>query len=390
MTKSQRNLILLVSLFFAIFTLCSIFAIAGVQTPQTVEAATQTELDARKPGLYKTGTTELVKNKDGKELDWDYMKMFGDFFLEEHGTEGITWKIAESKREELVGDLVCKEYFGDKNFSDAFKDCSGLTYVDLSRMMNSESYSLRDATLTGMFEGCTNLVGVNFGNEATSADKNVLGDCSRMFKGCTSLESVNLGALKSYDTLKTMSEMFADCSNLKSVSFGSVYEEDEKFCRNAENMSKMFYNCSSLTSLDLSKFGIAMSANMDSIFAGCSKLQSIDLSGWILHDTSGESMFAGCSKLKEITLPQNVSPTCTGMELPEGTWGTMNELGDFLGDEEGKTLEYFAGDGITIVKETSTEDVASTGVKFNILAIVVCIACLSTLIVMTSKKKEHK
>ena len=160
MTKTKRNLILVVSLFFAIFTLCSVFAGVALYPPQqTVEAATLTdaEMEQRRttPGLYKTGTTtlktswaDLINNKDITTNDGRLQvvnkKLAGDLICDCKDLYYLDFAFANCLN--LTGvELICEDGVMDK-LDGAFYNCKSLKYCKLG---GSISY-----TCVGMFAGC--------------------------------------------------------------------------------------------------------------------------------------------------------------------------------------------------------------------------------------------
>ena len=136
MTKTKRNLVLVVSLLFAIFTLCSVFAGVSFHTLQTVEAGTltDTELQYRRdnPGLYETGTTTLVKS-------WAKLIDDGDITTTNNELEVVNKK--------LVGDLICGSVGTNCSIDFAFANCLYLTGVEVEGI----------GSLIGAFYNCKSL-----------------------------------------------------------------------------------------------------------------------------------------------------------------------------------------------------------------------------------------
>ena len=147
MTKTKRNLILVVSLLFAIFTLCSVFAGTSFHTPQTVEATTLTDeqLQYRRdnPGLYETGTITLVKS-------WAELISGGDITISTSKFEVVNKKLA--------GDLICGSVEDWLGFDFAFENCTLLTSVDF----NAKKTTIIGSAI-GMFYGCTGLKSLRMG-----------------------------------------------------------------------------------------------------------------------------------------------------------------------------------------------------------------------------------
>ena len=148
-------------------------------------------------------------------------------------------------------------------------------------------------SLSGMFQGCTNLTAIDLSNFDTS---NVT-DMNYMFLECSSLESIDLS---NWDTSKVtgMSRMFDGCSSLESIEGLSTFDTSK-----VTDMEVMFRGCSRLISIDVSGFDTSNVTSMYGMFHGCSKLISIDVSGF---DTSNvkymSRMFYECSSLASIDL----------------------------------------------------------------------------------------
>ena len=146
----------------------------------------------------------------------------------------------------------------------AFKDCTGLTSVDLSDCTKLEVIYRR------AFEGCTNLTSVDLSGCIKFRTLGGIGGSA--FSGCTSLTSVDLSG----------------CTEFLTIS------------------SKAFKDCTSLTSVDLSGC-IKFSYIEDSAFSGCTGLTSVDLSGCTSLTEFAASAFKDCTGLTEIKLPKSLT-----------------------------------------------------------------------------------
>ena len=242
MTKTKRNLILVVSLLFAIFTLCSVFAGISFHTPQTVEA-TETA-DTRAPGLYETGTTTFVKDGEN-DMTWDYLIDNGDITTTNNALKVVT--------KTLAGDLICDSVDGLTSLWRTFTNCSELTSIDMSKIDLSGVTNMYQ-----MCSGCKKLKNIEFGKSNRTGDlKNVY----QMFKDCSSLESLDLSG---FNTKKVynMQGVFAYCSSLKSINLSSFDTSEVALA------DGMFLGCSSLESLDVSHFNTARMSMMTAMFGG--------------------------------------------------------------------------------------------------------------------------
>ena len=96
-----------------------------------------------------------------------------------------------------------------------------------------------------------------------------------------------------------ISYMFEYCSALREVIFGDFFGSfapgTGMYCES------MFVNCTALESVDLSGFRGLKLENVVSMFYGCG-LRSIDLSGVEITATSINNMFKGCSNLEHVDL----------------------------------------------------------------------------------------
>ena len=311
MTKTKRNLILVVSLLFAIFTLCSVFAGTSFHTPQTVEAGTLTDVDLQyrrdNPGLYETGTTKFVKDGDN-DMNWDYLLSNGPFTF----TNGH-WRPEEKTGYKLPkGDLVCGEVDELTDLSYGFYNCNNITAIDMTNLNTSNVKSMKS-----MFYDCDTLKEVDMGDLDTS---NVI-DMSTMFSQCNELRRVNMSELNT-EQVESMERMFQGSTALEEIKFrkpgaGKVTDMSYMFggCKNlvsldlswmdtssVTNMSGMFSWCSSLTNLNLQNWNTGSVTSMSSMFIGCKSLTSLDVSGFDTSKVTNMSyMFQDCESLRKIT-----------------------------------------------------------------------------------------
>ena len=316
MTKTKRNLVLIVSLLFAMLTLCSVFAIAGLQTSQTVEAATLTETEIKqrraKPGLYETGTTTL-------KTSWDDLISNGDITTT-NGVLNVKWE------SNLEGDLVFGSLSGITSISYAFNCCQKLTSIDATALDVSKVVDMSYAfaaclnvteldlsgwdtsaveNMTSLFTRCDSLKEIDLSDWNTSA----VTDLNGLFWNDKSLTTVNLNG---WDTskVKYMCNLFYNCKNLKDLKL------DGWKTNAVTTMSSMFSGCSSLAELDIGSLNTVAVTSMDSMFANCSSLQSLNLSGWDTKNvTTMENMFFGCSSLKSLDLKNFDTKNVTSMRM---------------------------------------------------------------------------
>ena len=121
--------------------------------------------------------------------------------------------------------------------SEMFKDCSGLTSLDLS--------SFNTAKLTGvgyMFGGCSGLTSLDLSSFNTAEVRYM----NFMFDGCSSLTSLDLSSFNTAEVMN-MTNMFNGCSGLT-----TIYVSDVFTIVKVSSSENMFYNCTSLKKGDVS------------------------------------------------------------------------------------------------------------------------------------------
>ena len=65
-----------------------------------------------------------------------------------------------------------------------------------------------------------------------------------------------------------MSSMFEECTSLESINFGNNFES-----QNVLDMSRMFKGCNNLANLDLSNFRTEKVEDIEFMFYGCENLK---------------------------------------------------------------------------------------------------------------------
>ncbi len=162
-----------------------------------------------------------------------------------------------------------------------------------------------DASMGGMFMGCTELETVDFGSGLNTY---YVTDMYGLFSGCKCLESVDLSSFDTSNVIK-MNRMFENCSFLKSINLDSFRTS----C--VEDMEKMFSGCSSLSEIDLSGFDTSKVTQMQGMFTGCDSLLSLDLSDLDFSGLDDKGSFeggplkdylTGCDSLTEVKSPQDM------------------------------------------------------------------------------------
>lgn len=204
--------------------------------------------------------------------------------------------------------------------SEMFKNCSSLTYLNLS------NFNLNNANTTDAFMGCTSIlhgiVKENCGtiandssNKPTSftfreawdsnpmtattiTDSNLNFDSTTgtIEAGTTTKPTGDLDLPSSVDGVKVInigSSAFQSCKDITSVKIPSIITSIG---------SGAFYNCSGLTSITIPS---SITSIGEKAFADCSGLTSITIPSNIA--SVGSYTFYNCSGLTSITIPSNVT-----------------------------------------------------------------------------------
>ena len=315
MTKTKRNLILVVSLLFAIFTLCSVFAGVSFHTPQTVEATetlTDEQLQYRcdNPGLYETGTTTFVKDGEN-DMTWDYLLSNGPFTFKDGHLET---KSKGSGGELPEGDLVCGKVEGLTNLNYGFYNCQKIISIDMTNLdtanvtdmscMTTRCDRLKEVDMSGLDTSRVTSMKRMFYNDNGVLEKITFGkpgagkvtDMSEMFSYCKKIVSLDLSWMDT-SSVTNMSGMFSVCYSLANLNLQDFNT------KNVTNMSGMFGDCKSLTSLDVSGFDTSRVTDMSGMFNGCENLDELDLRNFKTENVKTmESMFYTCLRLKTLDL----------------------------------------------------------------------------------------
>ena len=123
------------------------------------------------------------------------------------------------------------------NMSEMFKDCSGLTSLDLS------SFNTAKVTdMSNMFAGCSGLTSLDLSSFNTAEVRYM----NSMFDGCSSLTSLDLSSFNTAEVMN-MTNMFSDCSSLNKIYVSNYFATG-----NVSSSDGMFYGCTSLKKGDVS------------------------------------------------------------------------------------------------------------------------------------------
>lgn len=207
------------------------------------------------------------------------------------------------------------------DISEMFMDCSSLESLDLSNFKPNYLGSMY-----GMFEGCSSLRSLDlsgFNMENTEE----IEDYSRMFYLCSSLTSLDLSSFE-FSFAMDVSSMFEGCSSLESVSFGDMPQYTNSYML----MNSMFKDCINLKSVDFSGWGIIIPRDIEKMFYDCRKLKTLifpEISELELASTA--DMFYNLGISNYIPGGESASIPGTTICCSEHTYSIIrNELDDLL------------------------------------------------------------
>lgn len=166
------------------------------------------------------------------------------------------------------------------NMNMMFKDCTGLTNLDISCFDTSNVTAMYQ-----MFSGCISLISLDVSSFYTSNVTNM--NC--MFYDCRYLTSLDVS---NFDTsnVTDMHSMFGYCDALTNIDVSNF--DTSK----VTNMAGMFRGCKSLTSLDLTNFDTSNAQYMYRMFDDDKKLSRIYVTRgkWATSQADVDYMFEGC------------------------------------------------------------------------------------------------
>ena len=146
--------------------------------------------------------------------------------------------------------------------------------------------------LGGFFEGCSDIISLDFSNFNTENVFNMSG----LFNSCNKLKIIKGMNKFITDKVINMRSMFQGCKELEYLDLSSFNTE------NVTDMGWMFNKCYKLKEIKgINKFITNKLTNMKIMFANCNQLEYIDLSSFNTENVTDIScMFSECHKLKEI------------------------------------------------------------------------------------------
>ena len=389
-------------------------------------------------------TTYLSKSGNTLYVNSSYKTTAGEVYLNDYDMSGVTslsdmFLGAFSEGCSKVTAITFGPNFDTSNVTDMFgmfSRCSGLTSLDVSNFDTSNvtdmSYMFRGCggltsldvsnfdtskvtDICGMFSGCSSLTSL----DVSIFDTSNVEDMHSMFDSCRSLTSLDLSNFNT-SNVEYMYDMFYDCSSLTSLDVSNFDTS------NVTYMSRMFDYCSGLTSLDLSNFDTSKISFMYYMFGNCSNLTSLDLSSFDMSsverdhiqgpDISGdhrppsilvgsdvstqsagvtiETMLSGCTNLTRIKAPKKMGDNT--LVLPDSsnnhyavTNAPSNQLTEITSDHEGKVIELYDANNVSLAPAITTPDTPSTGVIANSMAVVMLCCTVVLIVWFATKKKKY-
>ena len=167
--------------------------------------------------------------------------------------------------------------------SEAFKDCTNLTDINLS----SQLLSIEEEA----FMNCTSLPYMIFPDALD-------GISLRAFSGCTGLSYIHLGA----KTRIIYESSFEGCTSLHTATLGQSLEKIGRFC---------FAKCSSLSKISIPSTVTLMQSYC---FQDCSALSEVRLPSNL--ETIDQGAFSGCYNIKAVYLPAMTPPAARDYGQP--------------------------------------------------------------------------
>ena len=223
-----------------------------------------------------------------------------------------------------------------ENMESMFQNCSGIVIQDLGlstlkaknmkNMFNGctavqtkvDIHIDAAEAITSMFEGCSNLLEVNFygaGKKKTPASSLNANSTTNLFDGCSGLKrlminGVNFGNLEGFENFiaPVISSLegvtLSNLSIPQITSFQALFQGGEELERvsfletdtsNVTDMTSMFEGCKKLTTSNLTNLNTSSAEEMSNMFKECEKLTIVDLELNTTNAVDMSNMFNGCN-----------------------------------------------------------------------------------------------
>jgi len=218
--------------------------------------------------MSNTFNSSKLKNIDLSNLNTKNVKYMNSIFMNV-GLEKIQFgpKFKTDNVRSIFGgfygsqikeiDLSKLNFANVENIFSLFDFCENLEEVNMSNMNLENIKSMQNVFLSCKKLKKINLDGVKFKN---------LKDISGLFAYCESLKNIDLSFLKNSQNkslnLESINDLFNGCTNLEKINFGDNFDTS-----NVETMDNIFKECKSLNVLDLTRFNTSKVKSMCGMFA---------------------------------------------------------------------------------------------------------------------------
>lgn len=235
--------------------------------------------DQVKYWYLQTGTNTYTGNDPGWELD-NIKTFYGDTYYPRGSKPSVDGKVGANHIISIdAHSLVGVQYLPDTAFFNQ-KALTSITLPLYLQYVGDGEYCTDGTTYRGVFEGCTSLATVNFGNDYTYS-----GPLWRLsfirkiwnwaFGGCTSLTSVSIPTYgissqnSSNDDLEICANAFSGCTSLSSFTVNNRFNTHR-----VKSIGNYCFNGCNFTTFNLPNYGGALQSIGINPFYGCKRLAS--------------------------------------------------------------------------------------------------------------------
>ena len=322
--------------------LVSLISALSFTKPETkVKAAelTEDQIAERRatPGLYKEGSTEIIK----------------------------TWNELLQNRYVYVsgGQLRISQYF-DGSYN------AGVV-IDGEAVLDSMDIVIGNLTQT--VTDLSNIMGTNAHDS---------------YSWVAAIDFNNLDT----SNVTTMAEMFSSWSKLEDVNWGNNFSTSK-----VTDMNGMFDGCAQLTSLDLSKFDTSNVTDMSYMFSYCAGITVFDISNFDLTkvtNANGMLDFGYDYSAKRIKLPANMGTVSISLSYAGSgkhwavTDAKSTAITSVSATQAGKIVDLYNSNNESLAPYDPTIPVPDTGVVANVMCGAVALITISMIAYVCTNKKR--
>ena len=138
--------------------------------------------------------------------------------------------------------------------------------------MNKARIYLNDNDIDYFFNNQT--MEIKSGSKIKIQFINPLTSMAYLFYNMTQIKSIDFSNFNSTE-VTDMSHLFELCTGLENINFGNNFDNSK-----VTNMDSLFYGCSSIKSIDLSKFNTELLLAMEYMFYQCGELTEINFTNF--------------------------------------------------------------------------------------------------------------